>query len=289
MPELTDTVRESIACGMRHVDAEQLNELEAIMGTVDPQPYFPLLDHDADGGIALQFLTDLDAVRAYYGARHGSYEIVASRHIAAVATDFYSFRESVATLRGVGAIDGVDSSGQIFRVNSAVLFPTGPGGIGGEIVWTRYPFGDIVGGTVTPQAAVDGPAHLPNTRLRNADIFEAYLDAWRLGDADAAGACLADDVQLLRRVASSDGPHAHVRTAGRDESVAALRAGWGARPLVKVEVLSRIITEWYVFADLYVESGVSNGDTIAVRHVALHPLAHDGRIRAEMADVRPAP
>src|SRR5687768_17628776 len=143
---------------MRHVGAEQLNDLEAIMATIDPRPYFPLLDHDGDGGVALQFLTDTDAVRGYYGARHGSYEIVASRHIAAVATDFYAFRESVATLRGVGTIGDVDSAGQVFKVNSAVLFPTGPGGIGGEIVWTRYPFGDVVGGSTRPQPDVDGPA-----------------------------------------------------------------------------------------------------------------------------------
>ena len=287
MPEPTDQVRDSIACGMRHVSAEQLNDLDAIMATIDPRPYFPLLDHDGDGGLALQFLTDTDAVRAYYGARHGSYEIVASRHIAAIATDFYSFRESVATLRGVGAIGDVDSSGQIFRVNSAVLFPTGPGGIGGEIVWTRYPFGDIVGGTVAPQAELDGPAHLPNLRLRNADIFEAYLDAWRAGDADAAGACLADDVQLLRRVADGD-DHSHVRTAGRADSVDALRAAYSERPPLVVEVLNRIITEWYVFADLYVELRRVDGGVDALRHIALHPLAEDGRIRAEMGDVRPA-
>jgi hypothetical protein len=285
LPDTTDLVRESIACGMRHVDAETLNDLEAIMATIDPQPYFPLLDHDGEGGLALQFLTDNDGVRAYYGARHGSYEIVASRHIAAVATDFYSFRESVATLRGVGAIGDVDSSGQIFKVNSAVLFPTGPAGIGGEIVWTRYPFADIVGGTVTPQAPGDGPAHLPNLRLRNADNFEAYLDAWRAGDARAAGVCLADDVQLLRRVAVGDDV-SHVRTLGRDESVAALAELYRRQPPAKVEVLNRIITEWYVFADLYVETRRAGGGVDRLRHIALHPLADDGRIRAEMGDVR---
>ena len=282
----TERLRRSIEIGMRHVRAEQTNELERIMATIDEAPYFPLLDHDGHGGVELRFLTDFPAVREYYGARHGSYEIVSSRHITAVATEFYTFRESIATLRGVGDVGGVDSDGQIFAVNSAVMFPTGPGGIGGEIVWTRYPFGDIVGGTVEPEVPAEGPVHLPNTRIRNAEQYDRYLDGWRAGDAAAMAESLTDDARWLRRIRRGTGT-ALVNTEGLAETRTAIAADIATWQPVVIEVLNRVVSEWYVFADLYLELRHSGtGTTEHRRHIALHPVGPDGRLRAEMGDVR---
>lgn len=280
--------RLSIERGLRHVRAEQTNHLAEIMATVSADPYFPLVDHDGQGGTILQLLTDTESVERYYAARHGSYEIVESRQIAAVTADFYTFRESVATLRPVGDVGGVRGDGSLFQVNSAVLFPTGEDGIGGELVWTRFPFGDIVAERVKRPAPLAGPEHLPNDRLRSADAHDAYLDAWRRGDVDAMAADLAPDCRWQRRVRGLD--HTRLISAsGRDETRSALSSVGAHRPPTVVDVLNRVVTEWYVFCDLYLElelEAVDGGhDQVTARHIALHPVDDDGRLRGELGDM----
>lgn len=282
--ESSERVRASAATGSRHVRAEQTNDLDAIMGTISRAPYFPLLDHDGRGGLALQLLTDTDAVARYYGDRHGSYEIVGSQQIIAVTTGFYTFRESVATLRPVGEVGGVATDGSEFRVNSAVLFPTSPDGIGGELVWTRYPFGEVVSGRVEPPVDDPGPAHLPNRRVRIGASYDEYVAAWRDGDVDRMLDQLSPDCCWQRRVLGRDGIDL-LSTSGHDETRDALTAAVATHPVRAIEVCNRVVTDWYVFADLHLELGDGAEGSVSARHIALHPVAADGRLRAELGEL----
>lgn len=274
--------RASMERGLRHVEAERHNDPAMIMATIDPAPYFPLIDHDGEGGLTVRLLTDTASVEAYYRERHGSYEIVESRQIAAVTTDWYTFRESVATLRGVGEVGGIESAGRLFDVNSAVLFPTTPAGIGGELVFTRYPFGDVVAGRVERPGAAAGPAHLPNTRLAVADVHDAWLSGWRNQDPTAMADQVAVDARWERRERRADDASAATYLSAADGTEAAeLFADVCDRlPTTEITVLNRLITDWYVFADLQIELA----DGSSARHIALHPNGPDGRLRAEIGD-----
>lgn len=276
LKEATARTRASIARGLAHVAAEKLNDAAAIVATVDPRPYFPLIDHDGAGGLTVDLLTTTEQVAAYYGARHTSYEIVESRHVAAVSSELYTFRESVATLRGVGEIGGVDSNGATFSVNSAVLFPITDAGIGGELVFTRYPFADIVRGTAAPGAEAPGPAHLPNARLAVSEMHDAYLEAWRTGDVEAMLAHVDPGCRWERRLRGGS-EHRHWSADGHSS----LAAHLGAQQAVDdVVVLNRLVSEWYVFADVQV---VEQRGRVA-RHIALHPISPRGLLWAEMGD-----
>ncbi|HWL42721.1 MAG TPA: hypothetical protein VNQ73_07245 [Ilumatobacter sp.] len=274
--DATARTRVSIGRGLAHVAAEKLNDAPAIMATVDPHPYFPLIDHDGQGGLVVDLLTSTEQVAAYYGNRHTSYEIVESRHVAAVSSELYTFRESVATLRGVGDIGGVDSTGATFDVNSAVLFPITDAGIGGELVFTRYPFADVVSGTATPPDPVPGPAHLPNGRLAVSALHDAYLDAWRAGDTDAMLDQIDPDCRWERRLRDSVDHHVW-SAAGREPLGIELSRQPGVAEIV---VLNRLVSEWYVFADVQVVETSGR----AARHVALHPVSPRGLLWAEMGD-----
>lgn len=276
----TAHVRESIERGVEHVAAEKRNDAAEIVATVDPRPYFPMIDHDGHGGLTVQLITDIGAVAEYYSDRHTSYEIVESRQVATASTEFYMLRESVATLRGVGDVGGVATGGMEFMVNSAVLFPTTAAGIGGELVYTRYPFGDVVAGRVVAPTPADGPAHLPNDRIAVVDVHDAYLDAWRRNDTAAMASCLSEDCRWERRTRHADEPASarHDSATGR-EATQALFERWADAMPVEIVVLNRLVSEWYVFADLHVVFEDS-----AVRHIALHPVGPDGLLRAELGD-----
>lgn len=284
-PATVAAVQASIAIGAAHVQAERTNELDTIMATIGEQPYFPLLDHDGAGGLVLNVVTTTEAARSYYGERGATYDIVDSRHVVAVASDWYTFRESVATLRHTGAVGGLDGHGELFQVNSAVLFPTGPDGIAGEIVWTRYPFGDIVRGTVAPAVPVPGPGHLPTGQLRNADIHDRFVAGVTAGDAEAVASCLAPDVHWLARQRPAGAPPTYTLARGNTETALLIEQWLATWRYEQLAVLNRVVTDWYVMAEYYVAVAPRQGGASERwRKVALYPLAGDGRIRAEMSD-----
>src|SRR6266508_3272031 len=157
MADVTDR-EESALIARTHVAAETSTDVEAICTTISHDVYFGVPVRTRAGN-ELQpgtVLTTYDQVRGYYEGRAGSYVVTASMQLKTVSTNWYLFNESAATLLGTGEIGGIDATGLEFVVNSAVIFPTAPDGIRGEICVTRYPFNDIVAGTVQSDTAPGG-------------------------------------------------------------------------------------------------------------------------------------
>lgn len=269
------------ALARAHVEAETSNDLERILATVSGQPWFPLLDHGPDGALSLDVRATEADVREYYAHRGTTYDIVASQGLHQLTTDWYDVRESVATLRHVGMVDGVPPTGEEFHVNSAVVFPAAPDGIAGEIVWTRYPFGEVLSGTATPPPPVDAPAHLPGRQLLVARTHDALVDAWRAGDREVLTDCLAPEAHWAVRRWRSDGePYDHVLRR-RDEVVAWLTSPDERSSTRGISVVRRIVTAWYVVAEYAIETPAGTR-----RAIALHPVGDDGRLRAELSEQR---
>lgn len=281
MDEVACHVADPAVLAQAHVEAEVTNDLERILATVSDRPWFPLLDHAPAGGLALDLRATPEEVREYYAHRGTTYDIVASQGLHQFTTDWYFFRESVATLRHVGTVDRVPATGGEFQVNSAVVFPAAPDGIAGEIVWTRYPFGDVLSGTASPPAPVDAPAHLPGRQLAVASTHDAFISAWSDGDRDALLDCLAPEAHwAIRRWQANGEPHDHVRQ-GRDEVVAWLTDAGERETTRSVALVRRVVSEWYVMAEYAIAT--PQGPR---RAVALHPVDDDGRLRAELAEQR---
>jgi hypothetical protein len=287
-----------------HVEAETSTDVDRICTTVSADAFFavPVRTRAGHELPAASVLTGAEEVAGYYAGRSGSYVVTASTQVFTTATDWYVFNESAATLRGTGMVDGIDATDRVWVVNSAVLFPTAPDGIRGEICVTRHPFGDVVTGRVVE---ADGPGASRGV-VRQAEhslLSDRFVAAWRTGDPDAVAELLADRASLAVRLDAVDGtPQVH-RAVGRAEVAAALagmvphdaRAGApsegraNARPGAPSEgragarggmaggqgpaaddtvaVITRLATEWYVFNELLVRGAGADGR--GIRRLAL--------------------
>ena len=115
-----------------HIAAEVTSDPAIISATISGEPFFPVLVRGPGGVVELNVLTDSAAVEAFYAARVTTFEIVDTNRVAEVRTDWYALHESLATVRHVGDFNGLPPTGEEYRVNSVVLFPTDEDGIVGE-------------------------------------------------------------------------------------------------------------------------------------------------------------
>lgn len=251
--------------GRRHIAAETSTDVEAICATVARDVFFALpvrtrAGHELGAGTVL---TDFADVRGYYETRSGSYVVQASNQLKSVAADWYLFNESSATLLGTGSVNGADAEGREFVVNSAVLFPSAPEGIRGEICATRHPFDDVVRGTVGGAPA--------GSEVDSAALLDRWCFALRAGDWAAAASELADGHTMAVRVDGLDGaPSVHVARS-REDSIGLLPAVFGGA--TDLTLVVRIATEWYLFAEYLLPL-----DGGGARRLAMIHSVEDGRI-----------
>ena len=255
-----------------HVFAETSTDTDYICSTVSRDVYFGVPVRTREGNLIPDgsVLTTYDQVRGYYEGRAGSYVVLASAQLKSLSTDWYLFNESAATLRGTGMIGEIDATGREFVVNSAVLFPTAPDGIRGEVCVTRYPFTDIVADTVvTPPAPTDPRAYLPLREMEHCALLDRFVAALRAHDDAAIAGVLRgnhsmavrlDDVTRTQRVFTA--------TTG-DDAAAAFATMF--RDVEDLTLMMRLATDWYVFAEYL--GRLPDG---SVRRIAMTHPVEDG-------------
>ena len=246
----------SATVARRHIAAETSTDVDEICATISSEVFFALpvrtrAGHELREG---SVLTSPEEVRGYYAGRAGSYVVRESSQLLSLTTDWYVFNETAATLLGTGRVGDVDATGVEWVVSSAVLFPTAPDGIRGEICATRHPMDDVVRGTIT---TVDGDG-----ARANAALLDELSHLVRAGDHVAAAQRFDPAHTLAVRT-----DHAGVLTSGDDWP--ALFAG--ARD---VTLLNRVAGDWFVFAEYLV---LLDADEGARRLALLHPVAR-GRL-----------
>ena len=259
----------AIHCARTHVFAETSTDTDYICSTISHDVYFGVPIRTRDGNAIPDgcVLINYDQVRGYYEGRAGSYVVLASAQLKSVATDWYLFNESAATLQGTGMIGDVDATNREWVVNSAVIFPTAPDGIRGEICVTRYPFVDMLTDTViTPPPPSDPRHYLPLREMEHTALIDRFLDALRAVDQPLIESSLAPDHTMAVRL---DDVRANQLVLTSTTSDAAshnfVTMFDGASDLTLV---CRIATEWYIFAEylLHFDDG-------RVRRLALtHPV-----------------
>jgi hypothetical protein len=256
-----------------HIAAEVDTRTEVIMSTVSADPWFPLPERTAQG-LELTVAEGTPDVTTYYDNRSDGYVVLASNQLKQVVADWYVFNESAATLRQTGPIGDVEAAEVEFVVNSAVLFPTAPDGIRGEIAVTRYPFADVLQGRVPPRAATTGPlAHLPVAELEHSKLLDSLLDGLRAGDVRKL---LTADHSLAVRIDGTHEPERYECHGGATSASALASMFAGADDLT---LLGRIASEWYVFGEYLARFNTSAGDqNPRVRRVVAVHLVRDGRL-----------
>jgi len=233
-----------------HVYAETSTDTDYICSTISRDVYFGVPVRTRGGNLIPDgtVLTTYDQVRGYYEGRAGSYVVLASAQLKSVSTDWYLFNESAATLRGTGMIGDIDATDREFVVNSAVLFPTAPDGIRGEVCVTRYPFVDIVTDTVaTPPPPTDARTYLPLREMEHCALLDQFLAALRAHDpARVAGALRPSHTMAVRLDDTAGTQRVFTATTSLDAE-AALGTMFGE--VRDLTLMTRIATEWYLFAE----------------------------------------
>lgn len=255
-----------------HVFAETSTDTDAICATISGDVYFgvPIRTRAGNEIPDGTVLTTFDKVRGYYEGRAGSYVVLASAQLKSVSTEWYLFNESAATLRGTGVIGDVDATGREFIVNSAVLFPTAADGIRGEVCVTRYPFVDIVRGAVaTPAPPSDPRTYLPLREIEHCALLDQLVTALRDHDQLAVAGALRSNHTMAVRLDDIAGNQRVFTTTTVNDAQAAMACLFGE--LHDLTLLTRIATDWYVFAEYLGQ--LADG---SVRRLALTHPAEDG-------------
>jgi hypothetical protein len=264
---------DSAVIARTHVAAETSTDVERICTTVSADAFFavPVRTRAGHELPDSSVLTGAEQVHGYYATRSGSYVVTASTQVFTTATDWYVFNESAATLRGTGLVDGVDATDKVWVVNSAVLFPTAPDGIRGEICVTRHPFGDVVRGTVVPPApgGPTGVARQADHSLMNDELVRA----WGSGDHVAVRSLLSERASAAVRLDAVDGSIEVHRAVGADDVAKVLAALLPEGGPHEVAAMTRLATEWYVFAEYLVRRPEGG-----VRRLAITQPIEDGAV-----------
>lgn len=264
----------SVLTARTHVFAETTTDTDRICATVSQDVFFGVPVRTRSGNEISDgtVLTSYEQVRGYYEGRADSYVVLASSQLKSVASEWYVFNESAATLRGEGAVGAASAAGVEFVVNSAVLFPTAEDGIRGEICVTRHPFDDIVTGRVEPPPPLGGSsAHLPLREIEHCALLDRVGVALRDGDTAGLAKELAENHTLAVRLDDAAGGASIHTATGRADALAQLGALFeGASDLTLV---NRIATDWYVFAEYLLR--LADG---GVRRLALTHPVHGGRL-----------
>jgi hypothetical protein len=263
---LRDVGERSLFTVRYHVIEETAEDADAVCATISKDVFFAVPNRTRAGNEIPPgtVLTTYDQVRDYYAGRLDSYAVLDSRPLRSIAGDWYVFNDSAATLRGTGAVGDTDATGAEFVVNSAVLFPTADDGIRGEICVTRHPFDDVVRGTA-PHIVAE-PASHPAREMRHSALLDELVDALRAGDEKRVGELLSPGHTVAVRLDAIDGtPGVSTARKRADAQKILISAFAGARDIA---IVSRIATDWYVFAEYLADLG---GGRIR-RFAATHPI-----------------
>jgi hypothetical protein len=257
-----------------HIEAEITaanGDYDALMSTLVPEgPYGYTIQptFHGDGTVRAPVLTTWDEIRGAYEQVRGTSDMLSNEPLIEVRGTWYVFQESVSV--GRPKATGVVSDG----THLLGMFPVSTGkGITGELVWPRVPAAMLGRGEV--------PADLPTDPLRQRRdllaLHDRYVAAFAAGDADGMVDAMNDDVQSgVRDYVRDTG--ALTELQGKEANRAYYAALFEKYDIQSVELLDRVVQEWFVFAELRVTAVPRAGGAPVAFHVAeYYVTANDGK------------
>ncbi len=231
---------DNLAKVMAHLRAEFSNDVDLIMDTVAPDPHFFIVTRE-HGRLELEVAETPEAVRAHYVNLRTSLDVVRSRQIRRIVSDWFVLQQSVATMRTRD--DDASGDPHDFTVDTAVLFPIAPEGILGEIPWNRTSFAEAMTSRTIH--------HEPPTEelMETVDLHETFLEAWCSGDELRVVDLLEEDCALGIR-SCTDVRGSLCVGAGKDAIRAVLAEQFGTWKPDSFTILNLVVTDWYIFSNI---------------------------------------
>lgn len=261
--------------GIRHVGFEIEGDVEKILTTLAPQgPYGFTVRQEMleDGTLKMRVQTTFDEIREEYQITRDMCDVHTHTPLVDVRANWYLFQEVVNT----GCRRG---GSQINTTEVLVLLPVASGGgITGEIFWYRVP-PEMLGRGPVPADVPTGGREL---RMHNLAKHDSYLDALRGGDVEGMLALMNDSVQLgVRDYVNETGT---LTTPDDKATYGTYWRGFLAKyDVVSVEILERVVQEWYVFCEQRLTlRRRDSGKTVAFHTAEFFVPAKDGLFIAQI-------
>lgn len=256
-----------------HVAAEITaadGDYDALMSTlVEDGPYGYTIQPqiNGDGSVRAPIISTWDDIYAAYEQVRGRSDLLSSESLIEIRGLWYVFQESFAIgrLRETGEVQPGS--------HILALFPTGAGkGISGELVWPRVPEQFLGRGEVP----ADWPADPMERRRAILALHDRYLHAYRSGDSAALAATLNQDMQGgVRDYVADTGTL--IEISGGEAARSHYSGLFEKYEILSVELLDRVVQDWYVFAEVRVTAQVrSDGQTVSFHLAEYNVVANDG-------------
>lgn len=275
MPEemsYLDAVRESLTTMETHVVSEYTHNNDGILASVTKEPRYAMMMKP--GSVAI--VTSSEGVAQFYRETQAIFELVASRVVSQLATDWFVFLENVPTRRDI-------ASGRSITLNTCTLFPKAADGIRGEFVWERY-----LDNREADLPRVENPATpVPLQAVRNLKIHSDHLARLSSRRIDDIVASLSEDcIWAVRNYLPDHDTSPMMKAEGQAAVYSYFEKLFDTWEFEEVSVLNRSVKDWYVFAEeLYVvraRSGVEQGKRKQFRKASIYPITQVGRIQGEL-------
>ncbi len=259
---------------MIHIEAEKVGRIPELMDTLrdeGPYAYTIVPEVHPDGTVRLPILSTADEIREIYTMIRGISDLLSVEPLVELRGTWYAFHEAIS--RGQIKNSDLPPTENV----TLALFPVSTDkGITGELVWIVRPRAEL-GSGVDPADISTDPVHLRRETLA---LHARQVQALADNDIDALMDCLNDGVaSAVRDYVNDTGRLASLH--GKDEHRAYYQAFFDKYTVETVDLLDRIVSDSYVFAEL--RFTVSDGsDTVSFHTAEFHVPASDGRFIARI-------
>jgi hypothetical protein len=248
----------AVTQGLNHVTSEQTGHVPTILGTLvheGPWAWAIMMIPQPDGSVVLPVQTSFEAIEQVYYQVRGHSDILATAPFLQLTGEWYSMLQVVATAQ-------TKATKEVGEHEMVLVLPVTSGpGITGELCWIQMDRTSL--GKDLPVAEPKGPREIRKHLL---GLHDQLIDALRLMDVDAVVALFSrgcqsavrdyvDDTGTIAGVDDLEGLSAHYR------------AFFDLYEVQSVDLLQRVVEDWYLFAELRIEvvarSGTDEGDRLS--------------------------
>lgn len=272
VPNFRDSTKAAIAAGGAgdyHIKIESQNVPADNIATLAAEGPYAFTVHRVQAPEEifqrLKIVTTADEVLHFYETIHARVDIVDWHPINQIRGAWYGFQHGLGDTREL-------ATGTMAQIETVVLLPTfGKGGITGELVWYRHMAG----------AEDDHPECGPLARTKTLERHNRLIEAFRGEDVEGIVAAFTERcLSAICDYITESGTL--VSLDGREELRNYYKALFQKFRVISVEVVQRVVEDWFVFSELYWTFEVLQGDRkggVVTCNTAEHAaLATDGRM-----------
>ncbi len=250
--------------GWNHVRLESTGHVPTILETLvpgGPWAWAIMMIPQPDGSIVLPVHTTFEGIEEMYKMIRGHSDVLGSEPVLEIRGEWYAMHEDVATSR-------TKSDGEVGEREMVLILPVTNGpGITGELAWVRMDR-TLLG----KDLAVAEPKSTREIRRHLLGLHNQLIEALHANDVDGVVSLFSPGCQSAIRDYVED-----TGTITGLDGLDGLREHFGAffalYEVQSVELLQRVVEEWYLFAELRVEvvarSGAEVGNRLAFHTATL--------------------